>query len=208
MERYFDAFLHVANWGTHWLMLRLPRELMRLGDVGDYLLEDGIQGWQTAEHLVLSFRSETDEPEWEEGSGWLSSLIGARAALIRGDRRSLYLGWLAQAWAGSLDDTAREPPVPPGLGELDATHLALADFLRIPRSIPFPRAFASFGNRMAASRPSFVVSMRRGCSIKVSGSTWRATTGRALPGPDQADRPDGEACGPGCGSGGEGPRGP
>jgi len=132
IERYFDAFLHVANWGTHWLMLRLPLELMRLSDIGEYLLEDGIQGWQTAEHLVLSLRSETDEPEWEEGNGWLSSLIGARAALIRGDRRSLYLGWLAQAWAGSLDDTAREPPVPPGLGELDATHRALADFLRIP----------------------------------------------------------------------------
>jgi hypothetical protein len=57
MGRYFDAFLHVANWGTHWLMLRLPLELMRLGDIGDYLLEDGIQGWQTAEHLVLSLRS-------------------------------------------------------------------------------------------------------------------------------------------------------
>jgi hypothetical protein len=132
MERYFDAFLHVANWGTHWLMLRLPLELMRLEDVGDYLLEDGLQGWQTAEHLVLSFRSDTDQPEWEEDSGWLSSLIGVRACLIRGDRRSLYLGWLAQAWAGDLDDTASEPPVPPGLGEMDATHRALADFLRIP----------------------------------------------------------------------------
>ena len=132
MERHFDAFLHVANWGTHWLMLRLPLELTSLSDVGDYLLEDGIQGWQTAEHLVLSFRSETDEPDWEEGGGWLSSLIGVRACLIRGDRRSLYLGWLAQAQTRQLDQTACEPPVPPGLGALDAAHRALADFLRIP----------------------------------------------------------------------------
>jgi hypothetical protein len=135
MERYFDAFLHVANWGTHWLMLRLPLELMCLEDVGDYLLDDGLQGWQTAEHLVLSFSSDTDEPEWEEGSGWLSSLIGVRSCLIRGDRRSLYLGWLARAWAGDLDETDSEPPVPPGLAEQDATHRALADFLRIPNDL-------------------------------------------------------------------------
>lgn len=107
MERYFDAFLHVANWGTHWLMLRLPLGLMGLSEVeayrvadGDGLFEDGLEAWQTAEHLVLSFRSETEEPDWEEGSGWLASLIGVRTSLTRGDRRSLYLGWLAQVGAG------------------------------------------------------------------------------------------------------------
>jgi hypothetical protein len=136
MERYFDAFLHVANWGTHWLMLRLPVELMSLRDVDDYLLGDGLQAWQTDEHLLLSFRSDTEEPDWEEGGGWLSSLLGVRPSLLRCDRRSLYLGWLAGAWvgywAGDADETAAEPPVPPGLGELDATHRAFAQFLRIP----------------------------------------------------------------------------
>jgi len=28
MEKYFDAFLYVANWGTHWLMLRVPFKLI------------------------------------------------------------------------------------------------------------------------------------------------------------------------------------
>src|SRR5688572_27698693 len=28
MERYFDAFLHFANWGTRELMLRLPRRVL------------------------------------------------------------------------------------------------------------------------------------------------------------------------------------
>jgi hypothetical protein len=28
MERYFDAFLYLANWGTHRLMLRVPRRLL------------------------------------------------------------------------------------------------------------------------------------------------------------------------------------
>ena len=29
MERYFDAFLYLANWGTRELMLRVPRLLER-----------------------------------------------------------------------------------------------------------------------------------------------------------------------------------
>jgi hypothetical protein len=28
MERYFDAFLYLANWGTRWLMFRLLRTLL------------------------------------------------------------------------------------------------------------------------------------------------------------------------------------
>ncbi len=28
MERYFDAFLYLANWGTRRLMFRLPRALL------------------------------------------------------------------------------------------------------------------------------------------------------------------------------------
>src|SRR4029450_12188656 len=31
MERYFDAFLYFANWGTHELMLRLPRRVLDPG---------------------------------------------------------------------------------------------------------------------------------------------------------------------------------
>ena len=132
MERWFDAFLYVANWGTHWFMLRLPRKLLDWREVSEYLLEDGIEGWQTSEHVVISWTSETEEPDWEQGSGWLASQVGVRASLMRGDYRSLYLGWLAEAAAGRLEDDFREPPVPPGLAELDAAHRSLADFLRIP----------------------------------------------------------------------------
>lgn len=28
MEKYFDAFLYVANWGSHWLEFRIPRRLL------------------------------------------------------------------------------------------------------------------------------------------------------------------------------------
>ena len=32
IQEYFDAFLYVTNWGTHELMLRLPRRLLNPGD--------------------------------------------------------------------------------------------------------------------------------------------------------------------------------
>jgi hypothetical protein len=28
MDRYFDAFVYVANWGTHRLMFRIPRRFL------------------------------------------------------------------------------------------------------------------------------------------------------------------------------------
>ena len=30
MEKYFDAFLYVANWETHWFMLRAPHRLINV----------------------------------------------------------------------------------------------------------------------------------------------------------------------------------
>ena len=36
MERYFDAFLYVSNWGTHWLMLRFPRRVLDLRTAKTY----------------------------------------------------------------------------------------------------------------------------------------------------------------------------
>jgi hypothetical protein len=36
MEKYFDAFLYLANWGTHELMLRLPRRVLDASMVKQY----------------------------------------------------------------------------------------------------------------------------------------------------------------------------
>jgi hypothetical protein len=40
MERYFDAHLYLANWGTHQLMLRLPDAVLDPATVADYRLGD------------------------------------------------------------------------------------------------------------------------------------------------------------------------
>ena len=58
-------------------------------------------------------------------------MVPLRTELARGDRRALYLAWLAFMRYGELDDDAIEPPVPAGLGELSGSLEALADFLRV-----------------------------------------------------------------------------
>jgi hypothetical protein len=36
IEKYFDAFLYLANWGMHELMLRLPRRVLDLATAKQY----------------------------------------------------------------------------------------------------------------------------------------------------------------------------
>src|ERR687886_1188361 len=55
MERYFDAFVYVANWGTNRLMLRFPRRLLERATVSPYATEEALQAWTTAGHVVVDF---------------------------------------------------------------------------------------------------------------------------------------------------------
>lgn len=134
MDKYFDAFLSLANWGTHELMLRLPRGALDLETAQRYLLGDVASARTKGDTVILSFLSEQEGGDWmenDEGSGWMSSVIPVRADLTSGDFRVLYLGWLLCAQAQVLDEDGLEPPVPAGLDRLSAPIRAFADFLRI-----------------------------------------------------------------------------
>ncbi len=132
IDKYFDAFLYLANWGTRWLMLRVPEKLLSPETAVAFKASDCFSCRHRGDHVVLSFRSEDEEDyEWAEGEGWLSSLLPIRAALMHGDHRALYLGWLLAVHAEEVDEDALEPAVPPGLSELDAPLDQLAQFLRI-----------------------------------------------------------------------------
>ncbi len=74
MERYFDGFVSVTNWGTHWLMLRVPAALLDEALIRRYLGGDGFDLWKSGGHLILSFELDEEEGNWEEGEGWLSSM--------------------------------------------------------------------------------------------------------------------------------------
>jgi len=132
MEKYFDAFLYVANWGTRVLKLRLPSHLLDLEIPHIYCPGERVFAREKSDKVILTFVSEDEGGgEWVEGEGWLSSLISVRAELVRSDMRCLYIGWLLCAQSCGLDDEDVEPPVPPGLGQLSASLESLVQFLRI-----------------------------------------------------------------------------
>lgn len=138
MEKYFDAFLHVANWGSHELMLRLPRRALDPKLAQRHLVGRSTGARVKGEHLILEFHSDTEDYDdsWDDdGSGWLSSLIPLRNDVASGDHRALYLAWLLAGQLGELESNAHEPPVPPGLGQLTAPLKSFVDFLRIDEDL-------------------------------------------------------------------------
>jgi hypothetical protein len=153
MERYFDAFLYLANWGTRELKLRLPSSLLPLETARAYCCTDLASVKEKNGRIILSFLSD-EEPggEWEEGEGWLSSIIPVRAELARGDHRSLYLAWLLGVQSGELDEDEEEPPVPDGLGDLSGSLESFIDFLRIDQDLLHAAAQTSLSLHM--KRPS------------------------------------------------------
>jgi hypothetical protein len=134
MERYFDAFLYLANWGTRELMLRLPRQALDTAAAGRYCRGDVASVEESGEFVILQLTSHQDGgDEWfEQGPGYLASILPVRAEIASGDFRALYLAWLLWAERGEdTDEDSPEPPVPPGLGTPTAAQQAFADFLRI-----------------------------------------------------------------------------
>ncbi len=140
MERYYDAHLYLTNWGTHQVMLRLPRTLLSLEVAEQYCIDPHVVAWACGEHLILDLTSEDEGGDWVEGAeDSLSAIVGVRAELAAGDLRPLYLAWLAAYGTWERDEDAfgydeedeLEPPVPAGLGVLTAPQRALADFLRL-----------------------------------------------------------------------------
>jgi hypothetical protein len=140
MERYYDAHLYLTNWGTHRIMLRLPRELLTIDLAEHHCVGDQVTVWTTGKFLVLDMTSEDDSGGWEyDPQGRLSAIVGVRTELAAGDLRPLYLAWLASYGAWERDEDAFdrdedyefEPPVPPGLTTLTGAQQALADFLRL-----------------------------------------------------------------------------
>ena len=133
-EKYFDAFLYLANWGTRKLMLRLPVSVLPMDSVSDYCAGDMVSARIAGEHIILEFRSEDEECDggWiDEDDDTLAGLVPMRAELASGDVRALYIAWLGSARLGELEDDDREPPCPPGLRELSHALEAFAALMRV-----------------------------------------------------------------------------
>ena len=87
----------------------------------------------------------------DDGSSWLSSLIGLRADLASGDERFLYVGWLLDVQCGEIDDNATESARPEGLGNLTHALRSFIDIVGIDRDLV---AAAAEGAPLSAPRSS------------------------------------------------------
>ncbi len=135
LEKYFDAFLYVANWGTREFYLRLPREsvaykVFRTMIPGEAAHVRKAGGW-----VIVSFENSLEDDDWDDGTGWMGSLMSLRSELLRGDIRCLYLGWLLCAQNEEFAEDELEPAVPAGLGELSAPLHSLIEFLGIDENL-------------------------------------------------------------------------
>jgi hypothetical protein len=158
MDRYFDAHLYVANWGTRRLMLRLPADSLDPAALKPYRVRGALEARFTDRHVVLDFRSEDEggDDYAEAGDGWLDKLIPLRSDLLTGDLRCVYLGWLAGVGGRVVEEDDPEPPVPPGLGKLSAPLKRLADFLRVDQELSEEAAALSGGRALTDPAPEDV----------------------------------------------------
>jgi hypothetical protein len=67
MEKYFDAFLYVANWGTHELSIRLPRRVLDLKTARRYCRGRSASVRGKGDSVILEFLSQEDGGEWRVG---------------------------------------------------------------------------------------------------------------------------------------------
>lgn len=158
IERYFDAHVYLANWGQRRFSLRLPRDVLDFKIAAAYGTEYALVIRDAGEHWVIDWNLNPEEPEggWvseDEGDSWMARLTPLREELLRGDWRGLYIGWLAGATAGDVEDDQLEPPVPAGLKQLTAAQLALATFLAVDLDLLMAAAMGSADAAVDATAP-------------------------------------------------------
>ncbi|HTT18133.1 MAG TPA: hypothetical protein VMG82_04265 [Candidatus Sulfotelmatobacter sp.] len=143
LEKYFDAFIYFANWGTHEFYIRLPQESVDYKLLKAMIPSQTVRVRRTARFVIVEFGCESEWDGEDDGTGWMASLMPLRSDLLRGDLRCLYLGWLRSAQDGGLDEDEMEPPVPAGLQELSGSLDALIEFLEINEDLVEVAAQAS-----------------------------------------------------------------
>lgn len=135
MQLYFDAHVYVANWMTAVFMVRVPIETLsnKIAKAMEARYTLDFKAVQT--HWIITWSLEESENHerfgMEDGRGWMVRLAPLRDELLRGDLRSLYIGWLASVTRGIIDNHEKEPLSVSGLGSLTSSQQALADFLEV-----------------------------------------------------------------------------
>lgn len=78
LEKYFDAFVYLANWGTREFYLRLPQELVDYKQLRTMLTGDAATVRKTGSDLIIGFENEPEQNDWDDGTGWMGSMMSLR----------------------------------------------------------------------------------------------------------------------------------
>jgi hypothetical protein len=139
MERFFDAHVYVANWMTAIFKVRLPIDALAKETVEAMSVSYIMDFKATETHWIITWSLEESENYdrfgMEDGRGWMARLAPLRDELLRGDIRSLYIGWLAAVTGEMMDDDEMEPLSINGLGGLTSAQQALAEFLEVDHDL-------------------------------------------------------------------------
>jgi hypothetical protein len=150
LREYFDGFLYWANWGSPQLAFRFPHGILPPDLIEDYDFDDLVTFARYRDYDILDMQfGELEAPDmWPDYN--LGSLIAIREELMEGDRRSLYIAWLAaqrliEGYEDYEDEEDEEEEggedyeigvaVPAGFGNLTAAQYALAELFQVPEEL-------------------------------------------------------------------------
>jgi hypothetical protein len=152
MERYFDLFLYLANWGSRRFSMRLPTRSLDAAELERFFADNESAGFRIkGDHLIVDVERYELDTDWDDdGEGWLDNLGTLRDAVRDGDLRVLYLIWLMTVEIEEAPDEAIEPL--PGIAPLTPALEAFADFFCIDADLV--RAAAQTGSAPPAREPS------------------------------------------------------
>jgi hypothetical protein len=147
LDRCFDIFVYVANFGVRQLMIRFPKGAIDAKIFAPYCVDHNIEVTTTNKSIILNICiNQEDYYGWLEETTYTASLLALREEILRGDLRLLYLAWLASGFAeyveGELEDLI-EPPVPANLQKLSPALQAFADLFQIDADLITAAAIAS-----------------------------------------------------------------
>jgi hypothetical protein len=135
LDRCFDLFVYVANFGIRQLMIRFPKELVNPKIFEAYCIEDLISIIITKKSIILNIEIvREDYYDWLEEESYAADLLSLREEVLQGDLRLLYIAWLAAGFAEEAPESPEdsiEPPVPANLQKLSPALQAFAELFKI-----------------------------------------------------------------------------
>jgi hypothetical protein len=154
LVKYFDGSLYFAHWRYLEVAFRFPKDAVDVNTLRRYADGHTFDVRMMAGDVIVAISVESDGETFDgadDGSDWLSSLIGLRADIANGDQRAPYLAWLLDVQCGVVDDDAPEPARPEGLGALSPALETLVDVIGLDRDLV---AVAAEGAPRAIAPPS------------------------------------------------------